>query len=519
MQSTGRTSMTMFFIGSGVLLFEVLLTRLLAIALFANLAFAAIAVALFGMAIGGWIASKHDELEEVEKLKRIRLALIFAAIFTVAACLLLAFFPLVPETVVDGAKKASTWSTRWRAIRHNPLQLNLFTILISLIVQAVPFCCASYAQALILSARTRIAGRLYAADLIGACIGAWSALFLLPLFGAENAVFVATLLFVLSGLSTPVKTSFLLKAVMVGIVAASFLGLVFHPLAIQHSAGFSEKRVVDTEWSALARVSLYDTGSRNVPAVAKNTPDELVSPTLLVDNSSRSKVAFLGDERFSRDLDMLPLSLRPDGRVLIIGAGGGQEIVNAAATTKPGTIRHVDAVEVAPGIPPLMRKHFGNRPDFVLDYPGLNYLIADGRSFLEMSRERWSVIQMKEVNFHSLAGQASASWSPSLLFTLEAFQTFIEHLSEDGFFSMIKFYGGNSNIAYFHTLITIREAIENLGMDLAPRLLLVERKYSYGRRRLILVARNPISNADIRFAETLAEKNEWKINTQPGKPF
>ncbi len=505
----------MALLGAGLLLFEVLLTRVLAITLFANLAFAAVALALLGMAIGGWIAARHEGLDDDRVLRRVQLALLIAAVGALLAIIVTTALPLVPERVFSGERAVDTFATRWKAVRKNPLQLNYWAIAPALALQMVPFGGAAYAQALLLARRPERAGRLYAADVAGACVGAWSGLILLPALGALNAVAVVMLLFVVAAALVSVSRRRWISVVMISITAAAALIAGLRPLEIRHAAGFSERGVVDTSWSALTRVSLYDADPKQPRGGADRSLGRLVHAQLQVDNTSRTRVAFVGDKRFKHNLDRYAMGLRPEGTALIIGAGGGQEIVGAIETAARGTVRPIDAVEVAGGIPTLMRRHFAEHPGFVLDHPGVNYTVADGRSYVDMSEKTWSVIQMKEVNFHSLAGQASAAWSPSLLFTVEAYKAYLSHLADRGLFSVVKFYSGHGRTGTLHMLSTIRAAADELELDLCPRTVILDREYSYGRRRLVLIGRAPLSEAELDAIETRAKVLDQKIVRSP----
>ncbi len=512
-----RALAAMFLLGAATLLFEVLLARLLAIALFANLAFAAIAIALLGFALGGWLASRDERLDEPTRRRRIRFAALVASGASLAACLVLVFVPLVPAEVFRNGQEVTTWSTRWRAVQYDPLQLNWVAILLATVLQALPFASAAYAQGLLLASTPERSGRLYAAELTGACLGAWSSLALLPRFGAENSIGVSMLFSVAAACAVPGRWPRRrgALALLFSLVAVAVLAL--RPLSIRHAAGFSEARVLDTAWTSMARVSLFDWKADVMPG-NRDEPSRRIRPEttmLLVDNASRTRVARLGDTRFANNLDRIPLSLRPSGDVLIIGAGGGLEISDAIATALPSGRKRIDAVEVAAGIPTLMWRHFGRDPDFILSHPSVAYHVADGRSFVELSRERWAVIQMKEVNFHSFAGQVAASWSPSLLFTVEAFKAYLQHLSEGGILSIVKFYAGKPAVGQYRLLATLRAAGDELGVELDPRVVVLERKYGYGCRRAVFMGRDVLSPNDLARLEAHAVQHGQRVLRSP----
>ena len=94
-----RLGLCMGALGGGLLLFEVLLTRVLSVALFGALAFAVIALALVGLAAGGWLAARHEHLPVSERRERSAAALLLAGVSGLLAIAFLAWVPLVPESI------------------------------------------------------------------------------------------------------------------------------------------------------------------------------------------------------------------------------------------------------------------------------------------------------------------------------------------------------------------------------------------------------------------------------------
>jgi hypothetical protein len=500
----------MFALGAAVLMLEVLLTRVAAVTLFANLAFAVIALSLFGLAVGSAWAQTDSSASEEDQERQIRTSLLVAGAAALLAAILATKLPLVPDELSFQGHSATTFSQRRSAFNLDPLQIHWALIALLVVVQGVPFAMAGFAQARLLARAGHSVSLLYAVDLAGATLGALGALVALRHFGAANGVAFVAVLFVLSALIDGGAPSRSVLAGAGGVVALGIALLVAFPLDIKHAAGFSETNVVAVDWSALARVGLYIGVYRGHGGTGS-----LDESTLVVDNTSASEVAFAHDARFSENLERIPYLLRPDGDVLVIGAGGGQEIETALATA-PGRQRRVDAVELADGEERLMRRFFGKRSDFLLDQPGVHYTIGDGRSFIEIATRRWDVIGMKEVNFHSFAGQAASAWSPSLLFTTEAVRTEIEHLTPEGLLAINRgMYFGGEMASTLQLISTIRSAAEQLGVELGPRLLLVDRPRPSGFQRLFVVAARPFTDAELDLALRTAEAQGLVVRRSP----
>jgi Spermine/spermidine synthase domain len=124
---------------------------------------------------------------------------------------------------------------------------------------------------------------------------------------------------------------------------------------------------------------------------------------------------------------------RDPGDVLIIGAGGGNDV--AAALDNEAS--HVDAVEIDRALYELGQDGHPDRP---YDDPRVSVHIDDGRAFLESSDKKWDRILLALPDSLTLVtGQASVRLE-SFLFTVEAIESARDHLAEGGIFSMYNYY-------------------------------------------------------------------------------
>ena len=121
------------------------------------------------------------------------------------------------------------------------------------------------------------------------------------------------------------------------------------------------------------------------------------------------------------------------GDVLIIGAGGGNDV--SAALAKGAT--HVDAVEIDRRLYELGRD---GHPDHPYQDPRVDVHIDDGRAYIERSNKHWDRILLALPDSLTLVtGQASVRLE-SYLFTREAAEAFRDHLKPGGVFSMYNYY-------------------------------------------------------------------------------
>lgn len=124
------------------------------------------------------------------------------------------------------------------------------------------------------------------------------------------------------------------------------------------------------------------------------------------------------------------------GRVLVVGAGTGNDVVVALAM---GAER-VDAVEIDPKILDLGRRRHPDRP---YQDPRVTTHVDDGRAFLERSDARFDLILFALPDSLVLVTGGGAIRLESYLFTREAMETVREHLTERGGFAMYNLYREN----------------------------------------------------------------------------
>jgi SAM-dependent methyltransferase len=120
-------------------------------------------------------------------------------------------------------------------------------------------------------------------------------------------------------------------------------------------------------------------------------------------------------------------------RVLIIGAGSGSDVALALARGA----RHVDAVEIDPGLAAIGRRF---HPEQVYDDPRVTVHVNDGRAFLNRTTDRYDLVVYALTDSLTLASSAANVRLESFLFTEESFAAARDHLAPDGLFVMYNLY-------------------------------------------------------------------------------
>ncbi len=156
----------LFLVALSTLMYEILLTRIFSVTMWYHFAFVAISVALFGMTIGGLIVYLIPDRFPGDKVndRLIFFSLLFA-VSVVLSFLTQLSIPFVPKWSLAG----------------------VYSIGLLYLVISVPFICSGVCVCLALTRFPKQVSRLYAADLVGAAVGAAALVWLLNVMDAPSA--------------------------------------------------------------------------------------------------------------------------------------------------------------------------------------------------------------------------------------------------------------------------------------------------------------------------------------------
>ncbi|MFL6435288.1 MAG: hypothetical protein ACJ71O_16330 [Nitrososphaeraceae archaeon] len=138
-------------------------------------------------------------------------------------------------------------------------------------------------------------------------------------------------------------------------------------------------------------------------------------------NGSQSDVAWIQNY-----MDYLPYEMINANNTLVIGSGGGEDILVALSAG----VDNVTAVELNPLVVSAV-KSFDRQSGNIYNNSNVRLVIDDGRRFIRSTDEKYDVVVLKLVD--SWAAQLAGGYalSENYLYTIEAFQQYFHHLDED----------------------------------------------------------------------------------------
>jgi hypothetical protein len=414
------------------LAYEILLVRLFSISHWHHYAYMIISLALLGYGISGALLALFQRHLQAQFRAAYLVNLLLFGISLPLAYLLAERTGFSPEQVL--------WDPgQWARLAAIYLYL------------ALPFLFVANAIGLALMHYRANVGRIYAADLFGAGLGS------LGIVGLLFAVFPVTALKLLAALGIAAAWIATLelgvgaRALRFALPAATLLPLLLPSAWLQpimspykglsEALNISGTRIIEQYSSPLGLISVTEHSGvplRHAPGLSLNaTAPPPAQLGVFVDGDGPSAITAVSDApnqlAFLDQLTWaLPYHLRELERVLVLGAGGGAEVLQARELGA----RHIDSVELNPQIATLVKDTHAEFAGRLFNADNVELHSAEARGFVSTTRHRYDLIQVALVDSFSASSAGLYALSESYLYTVEALQSYLGKLGEGGYLAI-----------------------------------------------------------------------------------
>jgi hypothetical protein len=210
-----------------------------------------------------------------------------------------------------------------------------------------------------------------------------------------------------------------------------------------------QSRIAHTGWNAYSRID----------AVEGVAPRHVAR--LYIDSDAwTSIVEWDGRLESAKDLRdsyrALPFRLTPNAETLVIGPGGGADVVAALASGS----RKVTAVELNPLMLKFVRS-YGARAGNLYDRPDVEAIQSEGRNFISRTDRKFDIIFLGFVDSWASVASGGLSLSENYLYTSEAFRAYYDHLTDNGILVILRW---DSDIPRL-----VSNSVATLGADAAAK--------------------------------------------------
>lgn len=466
-------------INAFVLAMEISVTRIFSVTMFYHFAFLAIGVALFGFGASGVVLYIWKDKFSGGNLGRM------IGNFSMWAGLT-AIIALYVGLSIDFNPNTGIWK-------------QFLKLLVIYLSTSVPFFFAGLILALLFQNLSKYIARLYLFSLVGSAIGAAITIPLLAIAGGPGSIIVsaglayfATAAFI-RGLQSSDDTcgenkedsKQTKKATGIGFPIVIGIGLVIIGLLnpslkvinITHAKGYTidPSRILYDQWNAFSRIIVIDSddplefyeNGLNYWGISEEWEyDTLPAQYFLqIDNTAGTPITnFTGDiselEMSKYDVTAVPHYLLENPHVLVVGPGGGKDILAALAFES----RKIDAVEINPLIDDLMRNRFDEFNGNLYERDPVDVTVAEGRTFIARSREKYDLLQISLIDTWAAASTGAYALSENNLYTVDAFEQYFSRLAPDGIFTMSRF-AFDPPRETLRVAALAREALERQGIE------------------------------------------------------
>lgn len=378
--------------------------------------------------------------------------------------------------------------------------------------------------------------KYYAADLVGAGTGAVGTIFALNAVGPVALIFVlAAVAAISSGLlvrpatlyrrldgrtenaakgqrfALPVLAGVLVVAGVIGAVtqiATGTFGIDYRTMVnappdktivtVLRDRS-QDAHIIDTRWNAFARTDVVATAD---PAHRLIFTDGGAGTYMVRWNGSLRSA-----EGLRQNLETVPFLLGTHRNVLVIGSGGGIDVLRALVAGA----KHVTAVDwnrAAIAEVRHERTYDGN----LLDRPDVTTVVDDGRHFLARSKQRYDTILLNLVYTGAAQGTTDAL-AENYIFTTQAFQVYLRHLTPGGRIGIIS----HQALEGLRAFTTGIEALHKQKLPYADAmqrvaLLMTDNQTPEARPTLTIVQRSPFNNRELIY---LRSRGTGNLNLRP----
>jgi spermidine synthase len=184
--------------------------------------------------------------------------------------------------------------------------------------------------------------------------------------------------------------------------------------------------LVASRWSAFGRTDLV------------RDEEDLNEMVFFIDGTAGTSMY-----RFDKDIGSLdkhefhhfpgyfPLKLLPEKekeKVLIIGAGGGREVLLSLL----GGAKEITAVEVNKDLVDMMKEYADFNGGIYNDFPGVEVVVEEGRNFIRATKEQYDIIMLTLPVTNTSRSPEGFALTENFLFTVESISDYLDRLKPSG---------------------------------------------------------------------------------------
>jgi hypothetical protein len=204
----------------------------------------------------------------------------------------------------------------------------------------------------------------------------------------------------------------------------------------------------------------------------------------------------------------LPYHLKHAHRVLVLGAGGGMDVLQALYQDT----EEIHAVELNPQVVELVSTDYAEFSGGLYNKPRVQLHTAEGRGFVSARDTRYDLIQLALQESSGASSAGLYALSESYLYTSEALQTYLDHLKSGGYLAISRWIKlpPRDTLKLFVTSI---EALRRTGVEEPGKRLILIRGW---QTSTLLVKNGEFTADEIRAMRDFSQQRAFDVAWYPG---
>ena len=415
-----------------ILIYELTLTRVFSIIQWNYLAFMIISIAFLGYGASGTFLTINPALTQKSTIGNLSdLLSRFSLLYGLSILLSIFLITRIPFDLY-----------RLNVDRYQWLYLIIYYLAV-----ALPFFFAGICISLAISRLPARVSKLYFFDLFGASLGCLAFLFFTTQIKIINLVmllaiigFGASFLFAIAQqkrIFSIIPLCLIAVLIIINVSSYSLITLPVNPYKELFTfLRYPDTKILFEDENSFSQIKVVEGSAvKYAPGLSLNFNERIPEQmAILTDDTGLSAITkFDGTRESLRFTDYMSTALGfhlSEGRerVLVIGAGGGLDILSALYHDS----KDIEAVELNPIMIDLMKERYDDYSGQLFNRPGITILQGEGRSVLKNIEHDFDLIQLSLIGSAGTSSGGFHSIQENYLYTVEGMIDFFEHLSDEG---------------------------------------------------------------------------------------
>jgi hypothetical protein len=226
-----------------------------------------------------------------------------------------------------------------------------------------------------------------------------------------------------------------------------------------------------------------------------------------------------------RNLDYLQYDItnfahyfRPDSQVVVIGAGGGRDVLSALAFGQ----KSVTAIEMNQGVLQALNQTFGDFTGHLDRDRRVKFVNDEARSYIARMPEHVDIIQASLVDTWAATTAGAFALAENSIYTTEAWRLFLDRLTPRGLLTFTRWYSVDYPAETYRLVSLASAALTKIGVKYPRSHIIVVMCAARPRPAndpawlaTILVSREPFSPQDLDLLQKLTDQMRFQVMISP----